>query len=113
MRANKLFFLTVIFLVTGCIGSNKLGIEKILEYSGINKLPEKEEFKQAGAVILYENTKTQFFLDGSWDLQRRQTYHLVFRYFNDKAENWLTRTIYLDNDRFLINFYARTIKSDG
>ncbi len=85
----------------------------MLEYAGLEQLPDYKDYHEAGAVILYEDTKTEFFLDGNWNIQKRKTYHLALRYFNDRAENWLTRTIYLDKDCILNKFYARTIKSDG
>ena len=113
MRAIKLFFVMTIILFVSCAGSSKLSINKMLEYSGREQLPEQAEYHEYGAVILYEDIKTRFFLDINWELQRSQTYHLAFRYFNDKAKNWLTRTIYLYDDRILLNFYARTIKPDG
>ena len=113
MKHVKKLILLIIVLGISCIGGKKLSIEKMLDYAGLKQLPEHEDYQETGAVILYEDTKTKFFFDANWNLQRSQTYHLVLRYFNDKAKKWLTRTIYLDEDHYLINFYARTIRPDG
>lgn len=113
MRKIIPFLFLAIMFILNCGGSRSLSIDEILNYAGRDQLPAKEEFAEDGAVILYEDIKTQFFLDGNWDLSRTQTYHVVLQYFNDKAEEYLTRTIYLDKDRILRHFSACTRKPDG
>lgn len=102
----------IIFLI-GCGGGGPLTVEEMLEYAGIGSIPPAEEYEDYGAVILYEDTHTQFELDGNWEIFRTQKYHLAFVYYSDKAEDMLTQTIYLDGDRKLSNFMARTIRPDG
>ncbi|GJQ61341.1 MAG: hypothetical protein SCALA702_03940 [Melioribacteraceae bacterium] len=112
MRVLKYIPVLGLIFLFGC-GGGALSVEEMLEHAGISNIPPAEEYEEYGAVILYEDTHTQFQLDGNWEIYRTQKYHIAFVYYNDKAEDLLTQSIYLDGDRTLSNFMARTIRPDG
>ncbi len=103
----------IILFLYGCGSGGSMSIDEMLENANLKALPTADEYKEDGGVVLYEHTHTQFKLDDNWEVQRNQKYHMAFVYFNDKAEDFLTQSIYLDKNRQLISFSARTIKPDG
>ena len=112
-KEMKILFLFWGVLLLNCTGVKTLDIGKILEYSGRTQLPNEQQYVDDGAVILYEDIKTQLFFDGSFSLNKEKTHHVIFRYFNEKADEMLSQVIYLDDNSKLLNFYARTIRDDG
>ncbi len=116
MRSFLLFLLLAIVpitIITSCAGGEKLSPDEMLAFSGREKLPTQEDYPDDGAVILYENFKDQLFLDSDWKVNVKESRHRAILYFNDKAEDWTTFSIYLDPEVKLTNFYARTIKPNG
>ena len=116
MRTILLLLLMTIIpftIFTSCAGGSKLSPGEILAFSGREQLPTQEEYPDDGAVILYENFKDQLFLNSDWNVKVKETRHRAILYFNDKAEDWTTFSIYLDPEVKLTDFYARTIKPNG
>jgi|GEM_PF-3557221 len=113
MRAYKLLAIIGILFLAGCGTGSTLSVEEMLEFANLESVPPAENYQEYGAVILYENTHTQFLLNSNWEVVRKQRYHMAAVYYNDKAEHILTKSIYLDDSRALTEFNARTIKPDG
>jgi transglutaminase-like putative cysteine protease len=114
MKLLELYALLAAILLFSCSGStSRLSTEEMLNLSGRVKLPTQEEYPDDGAVVLYENEEIEFFLDDDWNKNVRTTYSIAILYFNDKAEDWLTHSIYLNSDISLNHFSARTIKPNG
>lgn len=103
----------VISNISSCGIGLKMSPEELLSYSGRKKLPTQADFPDDGAVILYENSQNNFYLDSNWDVNITESFHRAILYFSDKAEDWTTISIYLDKDITLSVFHARTIKPNG
>ncbi len=114
MKSKYLWLILIISIsLINCGGSLSLTPSEMLEFSGRNNLPTKSEYPDYGAVVLYENKYVKLYLDSEWDVNIKETYHNATLYFDERAENILTRKIYLDPDISLVNFSARTIKPNG
>ncbi len=113
MKNSVFIFFTASLILTSCSGSFFLSNEDILELTDRQALPTQEEFPDDGAVILSENESVKLFLNNNYEINFTRAYHVSMLYFNDKAEEHLTHTIYLDEDRALTQFYARTVKPNG
>lgn len=103
----------VMFIAFSCSSSVKMSPEKMLSLSGREIMPTQSEFPEDGAIILYDNFRDRLYLDSDWQINVEQKRHRSILYFNDKADNWTTFSIYLDPDIKLMAFYARTIKPNG
>lgn len=104
---------TLFALLLSCGGGLKMSTQDMLALSGRNNLPTQQDYPNAGALILYENKKANLYLDSEWDVNVEKKFSQAILYFNDKAEDWTTVSIYLDPKRSLIEFNARTIKANG
>lgn len=108
-----LLFLFSLTLFYACGGGFNLSTEDMLELSGTKMLPIAAQYQEDGAVVLYENIETKLYLDGDYNPYIEKTVHRSVIYFNDNAEAWTSQSIYLDPDRELMEFSARTIKPNG
>jgi len=109
MNLRMLGIFVFVFSMFISCGVLKPGLSpsEILKRAGVDVMPTAADFPDDGAVILYEDELVNFHLDGALDLEIERTYHLALLYFNDKAEGWLTHSIYLGPKRILKNFFAR------
>lgn len=96
-------------------GCSKKGMSTadMLKFSGRENLPTQQEYPDDGGVYLFEKVQTQITFNPSWQAIQERKYHAAIMYFNDKAEPWLTPTIYLGKKDKLKSFHARTIKPNG
>lgn len=103
----------VVYSITSCSSGNKISPKEMLAFSGREVLPSQSDYPDDGAVILYDDYRDELYLDGDWNVNVKATRHRAILYFNDKAENWTTFSVYLDPDMSLTSFYGRTIKPNG
>lgn len=114
MRAvNYLLLLLVVFLAA-CGGSTKeLTLDNIYEEANIKELPPAEDYKQYGAVILYENTESLSSIENRSSFMYIQKKDMAFVYYNDKAEDMLTQTLLIDANQNLTEFSATVYNPSG
>ena len=109
----RLSLLLSFLLLFACSSVKTLSVDEILKTAGLDHVPSESDYPDAGGVVLYEDIKNQFYLDSDWDVNVKKSVQVAMVYFNDKAENWTSHKIYLNDDMRLISFKARTIKPDG
>jgi len=99
-------------LLAGCAQKTHfMSLASMRRAAGLSTLPMEEEYKEYGAVVLYENQKTEFLI--SQELYRKESFTRALVYFNSNAEGWLTPSIYIGPHDHLVSFSARTICPDG
>ncbi len=113
MKRYFLLISSLVLLIASCGTQTKISPQNMLAFSGRETLPTQDDFPEEGAVILFDDNRDRLYLDSDWEVNVELKRHRSILYFNDKAENWTTYSIYLDSDVKLINFYARTIKPNG
>lgn len=113
MKLVRIIVLSGLLFLTACSSGAGLSLDELLEEAKLDVIPAAKEYEEYGGVVLYENTHTEFALDGDWEIYRKQYYEIAFVYYNDKAANMLTESIYLDKSIKLIDFAGKTIKPDG
>ncbi len=101
--------------LSGCASSEvpKLkGAATILKKLKLEQLPEEGPYEDFGAVILYENTMTEYGFDSDGGT-KSNTVEKSILYFNDRANHVLTQSIVLHEGDELASFIARTTNPDG
>ncbi len=104
---------TLLLCLTGCGGTQQLlSRGGLLSEAGLTALPDASEYEDYGAVILLDNSSSEFYIHDR-KFYRREEHHFALIYFSEKAEAYLTQYIYLNDDSKLISFKGRTLLPDG
>lgn len=103
---------TLILLTSSCSGPAFRDIAEILKEIGIDSLPNQEDYPEADAVYVIDNTDVQMHVESSYELYTYETVHVIKKLFKNIDDHASVQVRVYDGET-LEDIRARTIKPDG